>query len=99
MARCHISLGGNSGPVAENFAAALGRLRGAAGCSVVAVSRSFETASVGSAAGGRFLNAAAELETSLEPLALLDLLQSVESDLGRRRTVRWGPRPIDLDLL
>jgi 2-amino-4-hydroxy-6-hydroxymethyldihydropteridine diphosphokinase len=48
----------------------------------------------------RFLNAVAELETELEPQALLDLLLGVERQLGRERDgTRWGPRAIDLDLL
>jgi 2-amino-4-hydroxy-6-hydroxymethyldihydropteridine diphosphokinase len=48
----------------------------------------------------RFLNAVAELETELDPRALLDLLLAVERSLGRVRTgPRWGPRTIDLDLL
>jgi 2-amino-4-hydroxy-6-hydroxymethyldihydropteridine diphosphokinase len=48
----------------------------------------------------RFLNAVAELETSLTPRHLLQRLLDVESRLGRERPgVRWGPRTIDLDLL
>jgi 2-amino-4-hydroxy-6-hydroxymethyldihydropteridine diphosphokinase len=48
----------------------------------------------------RFLNAAAELETVLEPRQLLDHLLDVERRLGRERIgPRWGPRTIDLDLL
>jgi deoxyadenosine/deoxycytidine kinase len=39
------------------------------------------------------------LETSLPPRELLGLLQQIENELGRHRTERWGPRPIDLDLL
>ena len=46
-----------------------------------------------------FLNGAALLETSLAPHDLLDALQQIETDLGRRRTERWGPRTVDLDLL
>ena len=47
-----------------------------------------------------FLNAVAELETALEPRALLDRLLAVERELGRDRSgPRWGPRTIDLDLL
>jgi 2-amino-4-hydroxy-6-hydroxymethyldihydropteridine diphosphokinase len=47
-----------------------------------------------------FLNAVAELETELEPRALLERLLAVERELGRVRTgPRWGPRTIDLDLL
>ncbi|KAG6038879.1 hypothetical protein E4U19_007925 [Claviceps sp. Clav32 group G5] len=47
----------------------------------------------------RFLNGACEVETDLEPLALLDELQSIESGLGRRKLIDKGPRNIDLDIL
>jgi 2-amino-4-hydroxy-6-hydroxymethyldihydropteridine diphosphokinase len=48
----------------------------------------------------RFLNAVAELETTLSPPALLDRLLEIERELGRMRDgPRWGPRTIDLDLL
>jgi 2-amino-4-hydroxy-6-hydroxymethyldihydropteridine diphosphokinase len=48
----------------------------------------------------RFLNAVAEVETSLSPRGLLDQLLDVERRLGRERVGhRWGPRTIDLDLL
>jgi 2-amino-4-hydroxy-6-hydroxymethyldihydropteridine diphosphokinase len=99
MPRCYISLGGNQGPVAEYFTAALDQLRSTPGCSVVSVSPIHETAAVGDHAGGSFLNAAAAIDTALEPITFLDLLQSVENELGRRRIIHWGPRPIDLDLL
>lgn len=39
------------------------------------------------------------METELEPLALLDVLQSIENDLGRRKILDKGPRNIDLDIL
>ena len=99
MPRCYISLGGNSGPVAAAFEQALRRLQNDFGCQVIAVSRYCETAPVGDQAGAVFLNAAAELETALAPLELLDKLQAVERDLGRTRTTHWGPRTLDLDLL
>ena len=99
MPRCHISLGGNSGPVAETFEQALRRLQSVSDCRVVAISRYYETAPVGDQAGAGYLNAAAELETALAPLELLDKLQSIERDLGRTRATRWGPRTLDLDLV
>jgi 2-amino-4-hydroxy-6-hydroxymethyldihydropteridine diphosphokinase len=46
-----------------------------------------------------FLNAVALLETDLEPLSLLHVLQEIETRFGRERTVRWGERTLDLDLL
>jgi 2-amino-4-hydroxy-6-hydroxymethyldihydropteridine diphosphokinase len=48
---------------------------------------------------GTYLNAAAALETTLEPVELLHILQSIEARYGRVRTVRWGERTLDLDLL
>jgi 2-amino-4-hydroxy-6-hydroxymethyldihydropteridine diphosphokinase len=46
-----------------------------------------------------FRNAVVALDTALEPLALLDALQAIEAEFGRERTIRWGPRTLDLDLL
>ena len=99
MPDCLISLGGNSGPRAATFDQALGRLQHERSCRVVAVSSYRETAAVGDQAGGGFLNAAAQLETGLPPLELLDTLQAVEQELGRTRSLHWGPRTLDLDLL
>ncbi|KAK0123402.1 trifunctional dihydropteroate synthetase [Cadophora gregata f. sp. sojae] len=47
----------------------------------------------------RFLNGVAEVETDMEPLALLDVLQSIEKESGRVKVVDKGPRNIDLDIL
>lgn len=47
----------------------------------------------------RYTNAVAALDTALEPLALLDALQSIENGQGRERLERWGPRTLDLDIL
>jgi len=63
------------------------------------VSSIVETEPVGITDQPRFLNAVAEIETDLEPKALLSRLLSIENDLGRVRVERWGPRTIDLDLL
>ena len=65
-----------------------------------AVSTFRETEPVGYLDQPRFLNAAAELETTLSPRELLDRMLAVERALGRERTgPRFGPRTIDLDLL
>lgn len=58
----------------------------------------YETDAVGPAQAA-FLNAAVLLDTTLEPLALLDALLAIERGLGRERRERWGPRTIDLDVL
>ena len=46
-----------------------------------------------------YLNAVAAVDTTLQPEALLTALQAIEATQGRVRTVRWGPRTLDLDLL
>jgi 2-amino-4-hydroxy-6-hydroxymethyldihydropteridine diphosphokinase len=67
---------------------------------VVAVSTLRETEPVGYRDQPRFLNGAAALRTELEPRELLELLLTVERELGRDRSgPRFGPRTIDLDLL
>jgi 2-amino-4-hydroxy-6-hydroxymethyldihydropteridine diphosphokinase len=98
MTRCLIALGGNVGDVPATFASALRRLAGP-DLRVTAVSRLYETPPMGVAAGGTFLNAVAAVETSLSAESLLDRLLAIEEALGRVRTVHWGPRPIDLDLI
>ncbi|KAK0629978.1 Dihydropteroate synthase-like protein [Bombardia bombarda] len=47
----------------------------------------------------RFVNGVCEVETTLEPLALLDALQAIENGLGRKKLIDKGPRNIDLDIL
>lgn len=79
---------------------ALSALAAQPGLRVTAASDSHSTRPVGGPpAQSSYLNAAAMLESSLGPLAVLAVLQQVERDLGRRRQERWGPRAIDLDLL
>lgn len=46
-----------------------------------------------------FMNLAVEIETTLSPIELLDVCQSIEQELGRVRLIKWGPRVIDVDIL
>ncbi len=97
MARVAIALGSNLGD-------RLGHLRaGMTGLErlgpIVAVSRVHETDPVGGPEQGRFLNAVAVVETSIAPLDVLARLLEIERSRGRERTVRWGPRTLDLDLI
>jgi 2-amino-4-hydroxy-6-hydroxymethyldihydropteridine diphosphokinase len=95
-----IGLGSNLGDRKAALEAAIAALEMTPGVSVREVSSFHETEPVGGPAGqGRYLNAAAVLETTLEPLPLLRVLQEIESRSGRVRTVRWGARTLDLDLL
>ena len=98
-----IALGSNlnsaAGERATNLHLAVEHLRRLG--EVLAVSSFYDTAPVGYLDQPRFLNAAALLETELEPLELLDKLLAIERAMGRDRskTVAKGPRVLDLDLI
>jgi len=96
----YIGLGSNLGDRRRNLEAALDALRAHPQIAVTAVSSFLETEPVGGPPGqGKFLNAAAKIETDLSPEALLEELKRVERALGRKPGPRWGPREIDLDIL
>ena len=99
MAVCYVALGGNVGDVAQTFELALAALDALPRVAVRAVSSFHSTAAVGEHAGDQFLNAAACLETDHSPAELLERFHEVEEQCGRTRTVHWGPRSLDLDLL
>ena len=95
----YLGLGGNVGEVAESMRAALRRLQGHPACRVTAVSRVFRTPPWGPVKQDWYLNACVEVETSLAAPDLLDLVLDTERALGRVRTMRWGPRTLDIDIL
>ena len=95
----YIGLGSNLGCRERTLRQALGELNRRDGIDVDRVSSFVETEPVGGPPQDRFLNAAASLKTDLSPADLLHVLQEIEDMSGRERTVRWGPRTLDLDLL
>lgn len=95
----YIGLGSNMGNKEENINKALELLGVSPGIKVKKVSSLYRTAPVGNNSQDWFLNNVAEVETGLSPQELLSILFKIEDKLGRVRTVRWGPRIIDLDLL
>ena len=98
--RGFVGLGANLDQREETLLRAVELLAAEDGVEVVALSSVRETDPVGVEDQPRFLNAAALLETTLEPRELLDVLLRIERELGRVRDgTRWGPRVIDLDLL
>jgi 2-amino-4-hydroxy-6-hydroxymethyldihydropteridine diphosphokinase len=95
-----VALGSNLGDRRAYLERAAEALRGLPGVTVTRQSSLYETAPVGGPAGqGPYLNAAAEVRTDLPAEALLHALLDIESQLGRVRQERDGPRTIDLDLL
>jgi 2-amino-4-hydroxy-6-hydroxymethyldihydropteridine diphosphokinase len=100
MALALLSLGSNLGDRRSLLQAALAELGSLRGAQLVAASAFHETSPIGGPAGqGKFLNAAAVLETSLSPAQLLAETQRIESSLGRTRPTRWDARTLDIDVL
>lgn len=101
MASVLIALGGNVGEVRETFRKAIANICGMAQAALVARSSDYETPPWGDEQQAPFINACIEIETSLDPHALLFTLHKVEKKFGRDRAHerRWGPRTLDLDIL
>ena len=100
--RACIGLGGNLGDVADTLRSALAGLAALPRTRVVATSGFHRTPAWGVESQPDFINAAAVLETTLAPHALLEALLDIERRHGRERAgdgSRWGPRTLDLDLL
>jgi 2-amino-4-hydroxy-6-hydroxymethyldihydropteridine diphosphokinase len=66
---------------------------------VTAVSSLYYTEPVGYKEQDDFINAVAAVETDRSPEGLMAICRSIEDGLGRTRTIRWGPRTMDLDIL
>jgi len=95
-----VGLGSNQGDSATLLKRALQALDGLPRTGLDQASAAYRTPPWGVTDQPDFLNAVARLSTELAPEALLSALLEIESDLGRvREGHRWGPRPIDLDLL
>ena len=97
MATVYLGLGSNTGNRQENLNQALDllshRLRGEQ------VSATYDTEPVGNPDQPRFLNLVCRASTGLEPMALLTLVQGIESKLGRLPHTSNEPRPLDIDIL
>ena len=101
MASALIGLGGNVGDVRATLAKAIDALCAGAVARLVARSSDYATPPWGQENQPPFVNACIEIETALEPHALLQLMHDIERAHGRDRAkeTRWGPRSLDLDLL
>jgi 2-amino-4-hydroxy-6-hydroxymethyldihydropteridine diphosphokinase len=97
--RAALALGSNLGDRLDLLRAAVRDLAGTPGLEIVASSAVYETAPVGGPRQGAYLNAVVVVRTDLASRALLDRALAVESDQGRVRLERWGPRTLDIDVL
>lgn len=92
-----IALGSNIGNPKENLDLALALLREAT--DVVKVSSYYVTKPVGYEDQPDFVNAVCIIETELPAMELLNMLHGIEKAMGRERTIKWGPRTLDLDII
>ena len=99
MTTCYIGIGSNLGDRSRFIDKAIEELKKNAYIRIKNVSSIYETEPVSEIPQGKFLNGVVEIETSLSPHDLLGELNRIEDELGRVRTVKDGPRTIDLDIL
>src|SRR3954452_10379525 len=101
MASALIALGGNVGDVRGTFRKAIANICGMTQAALLARSSDYATPPWGDEQQDRFINACIEIDTSLDPHALLFTLHKIEQKFGRDRTKErhGGPRPLDLDIL
>jgi 2-amino-4-hydroxy-6-hydroxymethyldihydropteridine diphosphokinase len=100
MTQCLIAIGSNLGDRILHLRHAVARLRDLDSVAVTALSPIYETTPVGGPEKqGPYLNAAIAVETQLSAGALLRELHAIETERSRERSIRWGARTLDLDLL
>jgi 2-amino-4-hydroxy-6-hydroxymethyldihydropteridine diphosphokinase len=96
----YVALGANLGDRMSHIRAAVAAMKYAPGIRFVKRSSLIENPAVGGPPDSPdFLNAVAEIETTLTPHELLKRFLEIERSLGRERREKWAPRPIDLDLI
>ena len=98
MTRAYLGLGSNLGSRQRNLSAARRRLR-EGGVRVLRQSRVIETEPWGVVTQPRYLNQVLEVEWLGTARQLLRVAKAVEREGGRRKTYRWGPRVVDVDIL
>jgi 2-amino-4-hydroxy-6-hydroxymethyldihydropteridine diphosphokinase len=94
----YIGLGANLGDARQTIAAAIETLRASSGILAIRQAPLYSSDPV-DAQGPVFINTVIAVDTTLDPLPLLDLLQAIEQQHGRERPYRNAPRTLDLDLL
>ena len=94
-----LALGSNMGESAAILQGALDSLAALPGLDLIAVSNVYRTAPVGGPEQDDYLNAVVVGRTSMTPRDLLAATQAVERSFHRERTIRWGPRTLDIDIL
>lgn len=99
MSDAFISIGSNIGDRAHYLRESMNLLNSREDTVVEKVSSIYETEPVGYTNQASFLNVVIQIRTALTAENLLAACQEIEQKLGRERTIRWGPRTVDLDIL
>lgn len=99
MAICYIGVGANLNNPGQQIKLALDALKQLPQTELLAVSATYGSKPLGPQDQPDYQNAVAKIQTTLEPLALLDALQAQEKEQGRIKLRHWGERCIDLDIL
>ena len=97
--RAFIGLGGNLDSPRPRVLAVFDALAAMPGVALLARSSLYASSPVGVIDQPDFINAVAEIDTTLEPVALLEALLAIEHHAGRVRGERFGPRTLDIDIL
>mgnify|MGYP003371329280 CR=1 FL=1 len=95
----YLSLGTNMGDKKKNLLAAIEKIGKLENTKVTSQSTILETEPFGYTEQDMFLNACIEIKTLFTPQELLEKLLNIELEMGRVRTIKWGPRIIDIDIL
>ena len=95
----YIGFGSNIGDRLAHIQNAIHILLRTGGIALKQISSIYKTDPVGYKEQAQFLNGVAAIQTSLSPLSLLHTLKDIETAVGRKHRIRWGPREIDLDIL
>ncbi|MFT5789649.1 MAG: 2-amino-4-hydroxy-6-hydroxymethyldihydropteridine diphosphokinase [Shewanella sp.] len=99
MVQVYVALGANLSHPIEQLNNACQALLSIAKENSFSISPYYRSVPMGDVEQPDYVNAVAGFKTDLTPIALLDALQKIENEQGRLRTLRWGPRTLDLDLL
>ena len=99
MTEVYLGLGSNIGEREENLQEAVRLLGREERVVIKKVSSIYETAPVGYLEQDNFLNMTVSIMTCMEPFELLAYIQDIEIKMKRDRSIRWGPRTIDIDIL
>ncbi len=97
--RAYLGIGSNLGERLGYLQLAVDHLARTDGVTVVGVSPVYETAPIGGPEQPDYLNAVVAVDTTLTPHDLLRVAHGIEAEAERVRTVRWGPRTLDVDVL